>query len=147
MNDYQHILLAVDVSQPAEEAASRAAALVRQYKAGLTLIYMLPHYPDDMPVPWLSAEEQDPLRYLVPHAEKKLTELAQRIGCPEARLQVVPSVRSAKHEILRYAKENGVDLIVVGSHVSRGLGRLLGSTASGVVHGAECDVLTVHVPE
>lgn len=147
MNDYQHILLAVDVSQPAEEAASRAATLARQYQAGLTLIYMLPHYPEEMPVPWVPAEEQDPLRYLVPHAEKKLVDLAQRIGFPEARVEVVPSVRSAKHEIVRYAKENGVDLIVVGSHVSRGLGRLLGSTASGVVHGAECDVLTVHIRE
>lgn len=147
MKDYQHVLLAVDVSHPAEKAASRAAELVRNYRARLTLIYMLPHYPDDMPVPWMSAEEQDPLRHLVPHAQKKLAELTQRIGYPEARVEVVPSARSAKHEILRFAKENEVDLIIVGSHVPRGLGRLLGSTASGVVHGAECDVLTVHIRE
>ena len=37
------------------------------------------------------------------------------------------------------------DLIVVGSHGRHGLALLLGSTASGVLHGAPCDVLAVRV--
>ena len=39
----------------------------------------------------------------------------------------------------------GADLIVIGTHGRHGLGLLLGSTASGVIHGVQCDVLAVRV--
>ena len=45
------------------------------------------------------------------------------------------------------AEEEGVDLIVVGSHGRHGLALLLGSTANGVLHGASCDVLAVRLPK
>ena len=37
------------------------------------------------------------------------------------------------------------DLIIVGSHGRNGLALLLGSTSTGVLHGAGCDVLAVRV--
>ena len=40
-------------------------------------------------------------------------------------------------------KDNDVDLIVVGSHGEHGLALLVGSTTSGVLHEAACDVLSV----
>ena len=43
------------------------------------------------------------------------------------------------------AEELGTDLIVVGSHGRHGLALLMGSTANGVLHGANCDVLAVRV--
>jgi universal stress protein A len=43
------------------------------------------------------------------------------------------------------AEELGVDLIVMGTHGRHGLGLLLGSTATGVLHGCPCDVLTVRI--
>ena len=39
------------------------------------------------------------------------------------------------------------DVIVVGSHGKHGLALLLGSTANGVLHGANRDVLAVRVGE
>jgi universal stress protein A len=42
-----------------------------------------------------------------------------------------------------FAQANGVDLIVAGSHGHHGIGRLLGSTADGILHRAVCDVLLV----
>lgn len=54
-------------------------------------------------------------------------------------------IGSPGHEIRTYAKEVNADLIVVGSHGRHGLGRLLGSTANGVLHGVSCDVLVVRV--
>ena len=46
--------------------------------------------------------------------------------------------------ILRYARENDIDLIVMGTHGRRGLGRLLlGSTAQEVTRLSNCSVLTV----
>jgi universal stress protein A len=48
-----------------------------------------------------------------------------------------------RQEIHHLAKEQGCDLIVVGSHGRHGLALLLGSTANDVLHGAPCDVLAV----
>ena len=45
--------------------------------------------------------------------------------------------------ILEYAIKHDNDLIVMGSHGRRGLARLLGSSTSGVINHAPCDVLSV----
>ncbi len=57
----------------------------------------------------------------------------------------VVTVGRPESEIHRLAKEQGVDLVVVGSHGRRGIQLLLGSTANGVLHGSECDVLAVRI--
>jgi universal stress protein A len=50
-------------------------------------------------------------------------------------------------EILRCAKDNQCDLIVMGTHGRKGIGRLLmGSVAEQVVRKASCPVLTVKTP-
>lgn len=51
-------------------------------------------------------------------------------------------------EIVHYAKEMLVDLVVLATHGRGGLANvLLGSTADKVVHNAPCPVLTVRVKE
>ncbi len=72
-----------------------------------------------------------------------LAEQAGRLGELEATQEVVVSEHSAKREIVRFAKERRIDLIVVVSHGRHGISALLGSTADGVLHTASCDVLAV----
>jgi nucleotide-binding universal stress UspA family protein len=51
-------------------------------------------------------------------------------------------------EILRYANDNGIHLIVMGTHGRGPLGHMvLGSVAERVVRKAPCPVLTVRTPE
>ena len=51
-------------------------------------------------------------------------------------------------EIIKYAKENGVDMIVMGTHGRSGLAHMmLGSVAEKVVRKAPCPVLTVHLKD
>ena len=51
-------------------------------------------------------------------------------------------------EISRFAEENKIDLIVIGTHGRTGLDRMLfGSTAEQVVRHAPCPVLTVRLPK
>jgi nucleotide-binding universal stress UspA family protein len=53
----------------------------------------------------------------------------------------------ADDEIIKYAKENGIDMIVLGTHGRTGLEHVIfGSTAEKVVRSAPCPVLTVHCP-
>jgi nucleotide-binding universal stress UspA family protein len=50
-------------------------------------------------------------------------------------------------EIVRFADENKIDLIIMGTHGRKGIDRVLfGSTASQVVRYAPCPVLTVRIP-
>lgn len=50
-----------------------------------------------------------------------------------------------KFEITAMANEIGADLIVLGSHGRHGWRLILGSTANGVLHLAEADVLAVRI--
>ena len=51
-------------------------------------------------------------------------------------------------EAVRVAKETGCDLIVMGTHGRKGLGRLLlGSVAEGVLPRANCPVLLVNAAQ
>ena len=51
-------------------------------------------------------------------------------------------------EIIRYARESEMDLIVMGTHGRTGLGHLLiGSVTERVVRKSPCPVLTVKHPE
>jgi universal stress protein A len=55
---------------------------------------------------------------------------------------------NAWYEICRYAQDNDIDLIVIGTHGLTGLKHLvMGSTAERVVQHAKCPVLTVKVFE
>ena len=82
---------------------------------------------------------------VVQNARRFLDRLAERLGVGDSQRWVVAS-HFTKREIHRVAKEQDVDLIVVGSHGRHGLALLLGSTASAVLHGAPCDVLAIGVP-
>ena len=62
-------------------------------------------------------------------------------------------VRSTVHghplvEIIRYAREADIDLMIIGTHGRTGLAHmLLGSNAEKIVRKAPCPVMTVHCPE
>ena len=51
-------------------------------------------------------------------------------------------------EIIRYAKDHEIDIIVMGTHGRTGVGHMLmGSVAEKVVRKAPCPVLTVRHPD
>jgi nucleotide-binding universal stress UspA family protein len=58
--------------------------------------------------------------------------------------EVLIAARSVVKEIVEYAEEHKIDLIVVGTRGTSGIKKmLLGSTASGLVTYAHCPVLVV----
>ena len=143
MKDYRHILLATDFSPLAEQAAKRAARLAAQYGAKLDVLTVV----EDMA---LYTDEFAPLdtnlylneEAIMTNAELNLKKLAERMRFGD---EVVLEAQwgNPKWAIVSWAREKDVDLIVVGTHGRRGLGRLLGSVSSGVLHQAPCDVLVV----
>jgi nucleotide-binding universal stress UspA family protein len=89
-----------------------------------------------------------PVEDLTTMAESQMQRFADEhlIGLKDAPITKVVSGKPFA-EIAIYARENGVDLIVLATHGRGGLTHvLLGSTAEKVVRKAPCPVLTVRDP-
>ena len=147
MEPYRQIVLASDFSPHSEMAARRAADLAQRFGARLTLLHVVDYFPEDIPSEWIKPDT-DPTAYLMERADKALRKLAEGLGCPDVPRRVIVSERLAKHAIVDYAAEQGVDLIVMGA---RGLGSLgsllLGSVSQKVLAHATCPVMIVREQE
>jgi universal stress protein A len=77
--------------------------------------------------------------------QQKLDDIGKKFGVPENARHFLNGTPA--REIHRFAEENGVELIVLGTHGQKGVQLLLGATANSVLHGATCDVLAVRVYE
>jgi universal stress protein A len=144
MENYKHILLAVDFYEHCEAVANRAKDLANKFQAKLSIIHVV----DSLPITEAGYGTDIPFNMdltteLMAGTKKRLAKLAEKLAITEDRLWL--EMGSPKTEIIRVAEENKVDLIVVGSHGRHGLALLLGSTANGVLHHAACDVLAVRL--
>lgn len=78
-----------------------------------------------------------------PETAERLARLSASLGAGVP-VVVATAFGGAAHEIARYAREHGIDLIVVGTHGRTGMSRaLLGSVAERVIRTAPCPVLAV----
>ncbi len=142
--EWKRILVPVDFSPHTELALKRAIHLTRLHDASLTLLHaveLLAVYDDfyDPVVPMNADMELQ----LVAFAEKRLAELARRLGVEDANQQVI--VGTPKAVILNAIVAQRIDLVVIGSHGRKGLSRLLGSTTSAVANSAQCELLSVPI--
>jgi nucleotide-binding universal stress UspA family protein len=147
--DLRRILVPTDFGEHSRNALNYGAALADKFRAALTLLHVLPYDvlvpPDPMlaapvPVPPPVGQEDDARAALDRlRADPKLDGL-------DVATEVVRG--DPAEEIVRYARQREIDLIVLGTHGHTGLAHLLtGSTAERVVRRAPCPVLTVHHPE
>ncbi|QSA98598.1 universal stress protein [Methylococcus sp. EFPC2] len=144
MENYRHILLALDFSEHHPKVAERALDLAHKHEAKLSLIHVVENLPiGDTSYGPIVPFDLDLTEQMVESARQRLNQLAVSLQLPKENVYV--EIGSPKAEIVRVAEENGVDLIVVGSHGRHGIALLLGSTAGSVIHHAKCDVLAVRL--
>ena len=146
MHNYRHILVAVDFSEQDDYVIAKANALTQQNQAKTSIIHVL----DNIPMPdthygTVISLTQDSDYPLLEIEKAKLMVIAERLDIDIARCWLLWGV--PKQEIIHIAKQEGVDLIILGSHGRHGLALLLGSTANSVLHHAGCDVLAVRLPD
>ena len=147
MKNYSKILVAVDFSELSESAARRAVEFVKFYGAQLVLLHVIEHFPEHLPHYHMAHEDMDPKEFLVDRARKDLDQMCGKLDCIDAEKKVIVSKHSARGELLDYTEQYGIDLIVLGSHGHHRLNELIaGSTATGIVRSAKCDVFIVRDP-
>ena len=143
------ILLPTDFSECANYALSYTAELARIFGARIICVNVIePVVPtvgytgmaEPLPIADISEQLED-------SAERELPKIAGCDECAGLDIEEVIVHGEASSEIVRVARERGVDLIVISSHGRTGLGRILfGSTAQAVVRHATCPVLVVKPP-
>lgn len=143
MSVYKRILVATDFSDINRVAAERAALLAKQDNCELILLHVFEHFPiDGGPLSSVFQYNAEPNDALSQHVRGRMNDLLDALDYQDIRTEFSISSKSARHEILRFAKEHDVDLIVVAPH-GQGIIGTLGSTATGVLNNAVCDVLAV----
>jgi universal stress protein A len=138
---YRHILLATDFSPAALQATMRAQQLAQETGASLTLLHVIEDPLLFSDYPEYATYDLELEKVLQERAQKNMAELIYRLDVPNIETSIQIGVPS--HLITEFAQENETDLIITAHRGRRGLGRLLGSTATAVQSHATCDVLTI----
>jgi nucleotide-binding universal stress UspA family protein len=144
---FRRILCATDLRGTGAEVVAYALSLAEAFGAELTMLHVLERVPEFEPGSGfqfsaaeiqafrqsLAEEARDRLRAIVPDAARERVTVRDLVKAGRA------------HElILRVAREEGAQLVVLGERGHGALGRLLfGSTSRRVVREAQCPVLVV----
>lgn len=142
MTAYRRILAAIDLNGDSRAVAQRACELAQPGQGVVRLLHVVEFVPiepmSDSLVPVVQIDDQ-----VMARAQIQIEALALELGLPHDAVSV--EAGSAKNEILRHAREQHSDLIVLGCRERHGLSLLIHRTEDSVLHGAPCDVLAVRV--
>lgn len=142
----RRVLVPVDLSERSE-AVVRAAVHWAGPSASLDLLHVL----ETVRVPGIYGALDNPLDEVVPEVEARvrdeLRRLAAAAGAPADAATAHFREGTVAAEILGFAEQHAVDLIVLGAQGLTGLERfVLGSVTEKVMRQAPCPVLVVKVP-
>jgi universal stress protein A len=142
MPGYKKILVLLDLSDASEQIAVAGRDMAAHSNAAMVLLHVVEFVPTEPMGETLMPSVQIE-QGLAQRADVQLNELSARLGLKQATVRV--EAGNKKTEILRVAKEESVDLIVLGSRVRHGLGTLVNFTEDTILHAAHCDVLAIRL--
>jgi nucleotide-binding universal stress UspA family protein len=142
------ILVPTDFSESANHALVYGTSFAREYKAELVLLHVVETlsvgYASDLfPVPMAEVFQE-----IAGYARSELAKLSATARERGVAVREVVTQGKAAAEIIRIAREESIDMIVLGTH-GRGFidHALFGSTTERVVRRAPCPVLTCRLKE
>jgi nucleotide-binding universal stress UspA family protein len=142
MIDFKNILVPVDFSEPSKKAVTYGLTLAEQFNGSLILAHIVP---DSSGLTYAFPTEV--LRIEQEQREKAIRELEQLLPAELASkrpVQTIVRVASIHEELLRIVKDEAVDLVVMGTHGRRYLGRwFIGSVTERMLRKVPVPILTV----
>jgi nucleotide-binding universal stress UspA family protein len=133
----KHILVPLDLSTKSLEAIEVATSLAKAENGQITFLYTA--------IPELPTESGYAAIEMAAATRAAQSELEQ-VRPTDSSVPYRHEVRRGEpaNEIVKFAKENNVDMIVMTTHGRSGISRLLmGSVAEHVIRKAACPVLTL----
>jgi nucleotide-binding universal stress UspA family protein len=145
---FQRILCPTDFSESSLTALEMARDLALVYGADLILFHSVDHVPV-LPPPQIGAaaamaDNQLSQTRKFQSAQKSLEKMAKENSTPD--ITIIPETTRGRpeYEVIKYANENAVDLIVVSaSDMSGWLSLFFRSAAERIIRSAPCHVLAV----
>jgi universal stress protein A len=142
MSYYRHIMVGLDLSQESNLVVDHVQELFGDRDARISLVHVQEPlsfaYGGDIPMDLSEVQTQ-----MEEQARTRLDQFCEQLNLSSTDRHVL--IGQPAQEMHNFARENDVDLTVVGSHGRHGLALIFGSTATGVLHGATCDVLAVRI--
>lgn len=144
MKPFKKILVPVDFSAHSEEAMHVAADLASHYGGSVTLVYV--HEPMQYALPeGYILYTPDQIAQMTSAFQERLNRAEQAIkvmGVAQVQTRLLQGI--VPFELGELAREEQMDLIVMGTHGRTGVKRaLMGSVAERVLRTAPCPVLVV----
>jgi nucleotide-binding universal stress UspA family protein len=145
-NKIKKILVPVDFSETSETATTNAIILAKLLKADVLLICVIEHNWHHIAAILKTQAPQPSMLDIEAAVERKMNELQEKIS---RKFGITPEVYfppgHIHSEIISYAEEREIDLIVMGTHGVSGYNELfMGTTAQRVVTHSKVPVLTMH---
>jgi universal stress protein A len=142
MAGYKKLLVLLDLSKGSEQVAIAGRDMAALSSAAMVVLHVVEFVPveplGESLMPTVQIEDE-----LINRARAGLSEFITRLNLAKATGRV--EAGNTKSEILRVAKEEQVDLIVLGSRERHGLAILVNFTEDTVLHAAHCDVLAIRL--
>lgn len=141
---FRNIMLPVDLSEVPLHLNPFVKEMAQRFDARVHLVFVAPllqHYAS-MYVPHPSIRQIE--REIIDGAEKRLAEVrnAHFRDIEEVSLAVLHG--DAAEEIIRYAHQKKIDLIIMGTHTRKGVTKVVcGSVAERVVKGVQVPVMVI----
>jgi nucleotide-binding universal stress UspA family protein len=143
MSDTFKILATTDFSERAAAGVENAAVLAGQLGAQVVLLYVVE---DRLPPVMPFVSEPERRKILESQRDEALERLPDYAGnhLPGCQVTTASVIGTAAPEIVRFAEQNQIDLVVMASNGYGPIRQLLlGSTTERVLHHAPCPVLVV----
>lgn len=138
----KQIVFCTDFSQNAQIAFEMALEMAEKYKAGLTILHVMPPPVNPMVSEGEWAIPDEPKEALTLKIEKKMQEEYGGMVPEGIDYSLVIRDGHVSSEIIDYVTENPVDVVVIGSYGLTGMELVFfGSVAKRVAHKAPCSVL------
>lgn len=140
---FKKILCPVDFSQFTEEILGYAAEIAKRFGSELHLLHVIPNLNYFTPYEsFLTPENLVAIeRNIEGEVAKDFEKISKKLDIPFTRV-IKTGVTFV--EIIDYVRDNGIDLVVMGTHGRSGIEHILiGSVAEKVVRKAPCPVLTI----
>jgi nucleotide-binding universal stress UspA family protein len=149
MIELRRILIPTDFSKYSQAALTYAAAFAERFDAELCLLHVVQNLA--LVIPDVVTMEPSALpspEQFTPAIQSGFDRLIQDNQLSKLKTRREIREGTPFYEIIQFARENDMDLIVMGTHGHSGLAHvLLGSVTEKVVRKAPCPVLTVRHPE
>jgi nucleotide-binding universal stress UspA family protein len=142
MISFKNILIPVDFSEPSKKALTYGLTLAGQFNANLLLAHIVPEstalmyaFPTRLP-------EVEKEQYI--KAKQEIENLAPAEHAAKVNLRTIVKIGNIEEALLAIVKDEGIDLVVMGTHGRRDFGRwFIGSVTEHMLRNVPAPVLTV----